>query len=91
MATQMIHLTNAFVRYCTAAKRLGWDTEGWGLTTGSKPQGQPYKVGVRGECGMGLPGMGHGDIGRTRGEAYDTLVTAANVLDDVAKKLGLSE
>ena len=87
MRTEMIHLTNAFVRYCKSARRLGWDTAEWTLTTGSRPQGQPYKVGVRGNCGASLPGVQDGDIGRTRGEAYDTLVIAANTLDDVAKKL----
>jgi len=87
MRTEMVHLTNAFVRYCASARKLGYDTTDWGLTVGSKTQGNPYKVGVKGECGKSLPGMGDGDIGRTRGEAYDRLVTAANVLDDVCKHL----
>jgi hypothetical protein len=90
MRTEMVHLTNVFVRYCTSARRLGWETADWGLTPGSVSQGQPYKVGVKGECGTGLPGLGDGDIGRTRTQAYDTLVTAANVLDDVAKFQGIS-
>lgn len=89
MRTEMVHLTNAFVRYCKSAHRLGWDTAGWTLTTGSRAQGNPYKVGKRAECGASLPGVGDGDIGRTRGEAYDTLVTAANTLDDVARFQGL--
>jgi hypothetical protein len=90
MRTEMVHLTNAFTRYCKSAERLGWDVTGWTLTTGSRPQGIPYSVSVKGHAGASLPGVRDGDIGRTRGEAYDTLVTVANTLDDVAHFQDLS-
>jgi len=87
---QRIHLDNAFVRYVKACEKLGYDTTDWMLSHGSRPQGIAYQVGVRGDAALTLPGTrNNGKVGRTRGEAYDTLTTLANGFEDVAERLAM--
>jgi hypothetical protein len=87
---ERIHLDNAFVRYVKACEKLGYNTAGWMLSHGSRPQGIPYQVGVRSNAAVTLPGTRNsGDVGRTRGEAYDTLTTLANGFEDVAERLAV--
>lgn len=87
------NLRNAFVYYCAMAERLGFTTTNWHLSIGSRPQGIRYKVGVKGHAAaQKLPAAGDdGSIGRTRGEAYDTLQTAAQTMEAVAQQMGLCD
>lgn len=86
------NLANAFVRYCTAAKRLGYDTTDWRLSIGSKTQGIWYQAGITRDAAVRLPGtVGNGKVGETAREAYETLQTISQTLDDVARQMGLTD
>lgn len=89
----LANLHNAFAYYCATASKLGFTTTDWHLSVGSRPQGQPYKVGVKSHsAAVRLPGAwDNGSIGRTRGEAYSTLQTAGQTMEAVARQMGLTD
>ncbi len=76
-------LNGVLGRYTRAVESLGMlpPSGGFQFQWGSKVNGQAYRLYTNG--GSGAPGTANGYLGMTRREAWDTLHTIAETLEDV--------
>ena len=80
--TTLADVNAALGHYSRALDSFGIARPGLELQTGSKANGRAYRLYIEG--GKAAPGTQNGFLGWTKTEAFDTLLTMARTIEDVA-------